>query len=83
MNPCRCVIQDVLDKVLGVCDEAHSSATGGSEVADRRAVTLEFYSVTYQPDGATCSRHGAPSRAMALNPVGRFRAATRQSLHPH
>ena len=52
--PCRCVIQDVLDKVLGVCDEAGSKdSKTAADPVDREAVTLEFYSVSYEQDGAS------------------------------
>ena len=48
----RCVIQDVLDKVLGVCDE---DGAGGTVFCS--AVTLEFYSVHYNQDGAAQPCH--------------------------
>ncbi len=46
------MIQDVLDKILGVCDGATPEARKtGSGLVDRAAVTLEFYSVSYDQDG--------------------------------
>jgi len=75
------VIQDVLDKILGVCDGATPEARKtGSGLVDRAAVTLEFYSVSYDQDGMTqnlalscnvaSSRHHALRLALVLGAHG-------------
>ena len=46
----------MLEKVLGKCDKVQSLAGhGGHDAAGSRAVTFEFYSVTYRPDGSVSS----------------------------